>query len=98
MDVMMPREVLNSGTIYAPEVLQNATETHRFFRMDSKGHEQLFIFPDDEKLVMDLLYHMDHEIYTDRPVVFQKNVIVRAYIDDDGPIIIERPFKEFQIF
>jgi|SRR6516165_9560107 hypothetical protein len=96
VEMLFPNAFLDQGTVYAMEVTERRTKTHRFFRA-TEQHQHKVIFPGDTTLIFTQDYFVDHNLYTDNDAMSQ-SFVATLRCGNQQPIVQEHPIRDFQIF
>ncbi len=94
VNVTFPAAYLTTSTIFATEVAERRTPTHRFFRATQESHRRE-IFPGDSLLVFSLDYFVDHNLFMSG---LNETVEVEANVPGVPARKIVRVIKELQKF
>lgn len=97
LELLFPNAVLEQSTIYAAEVKDRRTPSHRFFR-NTQANLRREIYPGDEILALSVDYHMDHDILLNQGGVLNELVVATFGAPGMAPRKLERPFRDFQNF
>ena len=99
IDLELPAVVAHRLDAQVLYVRNRSSRRNAFFRLASdRDRPREVIYPGDERQVMSVYYHMDHDLYFGRGDLFEQPVNVTLYRRGYQPVSIERPFREFQHF
>jgi len=96
VEVQFPLLFLSTSTIFALEVSERRTKTHRFFRMTEK-ERRVILYPGDPVLGMTLDYFVDATNY-DAPDALNSEVTISVWTPKTGHQIFRKSMRDLQIF
>jgi len=96
LDLSFPNAFLNQTSIYALEIANRRTKTHRCFRV-TEQRSNVPIFPGDTERVFTLDYFVDHDLYMDSTAMGQ-SLVATLRCGSEQPIVEEHAVREFQNF
>jgi hypothetical protein len=97
IDVLFPNAFLDQHTVYALEIPERRTPTHRLFRVTERSHGNEPIHPEDSKLMMTIQYFVNDELFYDDNVLDQI-VTATLFVDGARPQKIELPIRSLQVY
>ncbi len=93
-DLEIPTLVVLDDTGGSTRVESRDTNSHSFFRNDQIGP----IHPGDETRLFQQGYCMTHDLYDQRASLFPLVVRVTVYGVSDEPLVVEKEFRDLQVF
>jgi diguanylate cyclase (GGDEF)-like protein len=98
VDVLFPTGLLHKDLIYALELPNRRTATHRLFRISTETRQVNTLYPGDPVVTMTVDYYVDREIFHYHHEWLQENVTAILYIKGRPPLTVQRPISEMQEF
>jgi hypothetical protein len=96
IEVEFPRAFLNEMSIYAVEVPERRTQTHRFFRITNRHHMKHVLYAGDSIPMFSIDYSVNAEIA--RTDAMKETLRIAAYLGDDIVRQVVRPMTEVAEF
>jgi hypothetical protein len=97
VDVELPARVIEHTENNQFYVQERSSMDFSFFRKTNQINDQ-DIYPGDTKIVMSIPYYMDRDIYWSRGDLLTQIVKASLYRKGFQPLMLEKPFGDFQIF
>jgi hypothetical protein len=97
LDLLFPNAFLEQSSIYALEVPERRTATHRLFRATEQHYPNKTIFPGDTKRIFALDYFVDHHIFGSGDLM-EQTLTTTLRCADQQPVTELHPIRQFQIF
>ena len=97
VDLEFPARVAKEPETHVNYVMDRSDSTVCFFRAAHKDESNV-IYPGDRKIIISVPYYLDTRLYMYRGRLFDELVRAKFYRQGFRPLMIEKPFGEFQIF
>lgn len=97
VDLLIPKGILNPKTVFAPELPDKQTSTHRFFRITNKEHRNLVFYPGDRELVLKIAYFVNSKVFHS-PQIMKEYIRATVYSDNMASQTTEKKVSELNEF
>lgn len=97
IDIEIPAEVCVAPASRDSYVKSRSTRDTAFFRITPALFEGA-LYPEDKRVIGNISYFVDDNVYHSHRSVFGKPVRVTAYAAGYSPLLVEKPLGELQVF